>query len=89
MIQAKPPAGQYTCTHHTLKTLTLHLRSQIVRDRATKEAELELRASTAKQVIPGGCACWTFSFCGGSSSYILDFYWTRARPFHNSKALDQ
>ena len=26
---------------------------------------------------------------GGSSSYILEFYWTRARPFHNSKALDQ
>ena len=28
-------------------------------------------------------------FFGGSSSYILEFYWTRARPFHNSKALDQ
>ena len=27
-------------------------------------------------------------FCG-SFSYILEFYWTRARPFHNFKALDQ
>ena len=29
------------------------------------------------------------NFSGDSSSYILEFYWARARPFHNSKALDQ